>query len=78
MVQKLRLSGKLSIWDGDITRPDCGLTQDQLAVIHEKVSLFIHGASTINLRKPLSDVSKEIIYPSLALAKMALGCANLT
>ncbi|KAK5991659.1 Putative fatty acyl-CoA reductase [Cladobotryum mycophilum] len=78
MVQELRLSGKLVIWDGDITHPDCGLTVDQVSLIHDKVSLFIHGASTINLQKPLVEVAKHIIYPSLTLAKMALGCANLT
>ncbi|KJZ72077.1 hypothetical protein HIM_08532 [Hirsutella minnesotensis 3608] len=77
MVKALRLSGKLVIWEGDITRPGCGLTTDQVALVHEKVSIFIHGASTINLQKSLDHVAQQIIYPSVALAEMALACANL-
>lgn len=64
--------------EGDITRPACGLSQTDVKMIHDNVSIFIHGASTINLQKPLPEIGREVVYPSLTLAEMALGCTKLT
>lgn len=77
VVQAMRNSGKLCIWEGDITLPDCGLAEEQLAIIHGKVSIFIHAASSINLKKSLPKIAPLIIHPSLMIANIALWCQNL-
>ncbi|KAK5993703.1 Fatty acyl-CoA reductase wat-like protein [Cladobotryum mycophilum] len=77
-VEALQQSQKIVVWDGDITLPNCGLSEDQVKTIHDNVSIVVHSASTINLQKPLAGVAPHIIEPSLAMAEMALGCANLT
>lgn len=77
MVLKLQMSGKLTIWEGDVTLPNCGLTKDQLDVIHHNVSIFVHSASSINLQLSLANISRQIVYPSLAIARIALGCSKL-
>ncbi|KAH8675176.1 male sterility protein-domain-containing protein [Ilyonectria robusta] len=78
MLDALRTSEKLTVMEGDITRPAGGLSQADVKMIHDNVSIFIHGASTINLQKPLLEIGREVVNPSLALAGMALGCAKLT
>ena len=78
MVIKLRLSQKLTIWNGDITRPGLGLTSTQTNLITERVSIIVHGASSINLQKPLVYMAEQVVYPSLAIGNLALSCRNLT
>ncbi|KAJ3480799.1 hypothetical protein NLG97_g7979 [Lecanicillium saksenae] len=74
----LRASGKVKILQGDITEASCGLSDDQVRMIQRDVSVIVHAASTIALRKPLPYVLQHIIEPSMALAQLALGCAHLS
>lgn len=76
-IQALKQSGKVKVFDGDITSINFGLHEDQLEQIRRDVSVVIHAASTINLQKRLEKVGPIIIQPSINLAKMALRCPNL-
>lgn len=76
MVEKLRLSNKIIALDGDITLPNCGLAEAALESIRKNVSIFVHGALTISLKQPLAEVAKCVVYPSLALAKIAISSAK--
>lgn len=77
LVEKLQASQKLVVWDGDITHANCALDTRQLATLQKNVSVFIHGAATINLQKPLEFYTRNIVHPSVMLAEMALKCDNL-
>lgn len=53
------------------------MTEEQTQIMYQTVSVFVHGASTINLQKPLSEVARVIVHPSLNLAGLALRCPKL-
>ena len=78
MTKQLRLSCKLTIWDGDITKPDLGLSAEQRQLVCDKVSVIVHSASSINLRRPLQYMTDQVIEPSLAIGSWALSCKDLT
>ncbi|KAK5994059.1 Putative fatty acyl-CoA reductase [Cladobotryum mycophilum] len=78
LVQALQKSNKLVIWEGDMTLPNFGLETDEVETLRRNVSIFIHGASTLNLKRDLKYVAESIIKPSLAMAKLGLSCPNLT
>lgn len=77
LVKSLHEDERLQIIDGDIILPDCGMTEEQCQKIYGTVSVFVHGASTINLQKPLVEVAQIIVHPSLNVAKLALKCPKL-
>ncbi|KAK5998740.1 hypothetical protein PT974_01122 [Cladobotryum mycophilum] len=77
LVDRLRDSGKLVILDGDMTKPNCNLTQDALDDIRRDVSIVVHCACDLNLKKKLSLMVDCVLNPTCGLSKMALECANL-
>lgn len=78
IVNQIRLTGKIFIWDGDITQPNLGLCHEQLRTFKTEVNILIHAASTIQLTKKLSFMRDQIIEPSLAIMEFALQSKSLT
>ncbi|RDA89806.1 hypothetical protein CP533_0878 [Ophiocordyceps camponoti-saundersi (nom. inval.)] len=76
-VEALQKSGRLTVFDGDITHPNLGLSEDQIDTLRKKVSVVVHAASTVNLVKPLHAVADVIIYSSLAIADFVLSLSHL-
>lgn len=76
-VEALQKSDRITVFDGDITHTNLGLTDDQIETIRDKVSVVVHAASTVNLVKPLHEVADVIIYSSLAVADFVLSLRNL-
>lgn len=70
--KRLRDSRRIHAVDGDLTQPKLGLDPEALQALSES-SIIIHTASSINLVHPLPKIAKSVIYPTLELAKLAIG-----
>ena len=65
------------ILNGDLTEPHLGLKADEISGLEADVNIYIHLACSINLRRPLVEIAKSIIEPTLELAEIALASASL-
>lgn len=61
-----------------MTKPSLGLNQESLDTIQKEVSVVIHAASTLNLKKKLPYMVKHVIEPSVEIANVALKCETLS
>lgn len=77
MVDNLRKCSKIHVLTGDVTLPDFGLDQQTLQDLRSKVSIYIHSASSINLKAGLQEMTSIVVDPSLVAAKMALSFPSL-
>lgn len=77
IVDDLRACNKIRVLTGDITRKDFGLDKKTLHDLRSKVSIYVHSASTINLRAGLKEMTSVVVDPSLAAAEMALEFTHL-
>jgi nucleoside-diphosphate-sugar epimerase len=66
-----------TILDGDITKPDLGLHDNQIQTLQSEIHFIIHAASSINLIHGLRSTFKNVIQPSETVAKLALQCHHL-
>lgn len=67
----------MTVIQGDIVKPDLGISLDELQVVRDKVNIVIHAASSINLGQPLKNIMNPIIHGSQNVARLALECQNL-
>ena len=77
LVADLRTCHRVSVLDGDIAKENFGLDDRTLASLRNRVSIFIHAASSISLRDGLPKMAASVVHPSLAAAKLALSFAHL-
>ncbi|CAK1362719.1 uncharacterized protein RHO25_007028 [Cercospora beticola] len=77
LVENVRSSKKIVVMRGDITCPQLGLQQEIITLLQRVVTIFIHAASTINLKQKVEHTTKDIILSSLEAAKLAISCARL-
>jgi fatty acyl-CoA reductase len=77
LVVELHTSQRVSVLDGDITKDNFGLDDHAIAGLRKRVSIFIHAASSINLRDGLAKMASVVVHPSLAAAKLALSFTHL-
>jgi fatty acyl-CoA reductase len=77
LVAELQTSQRVSVLDGDITEDNFGLDDHAIAGLRKRVSIFIHAASSINLRDGLAKMASVVVHPSLAAAKLALSFTHL-
>lgn len=75
--QELYGSGKITVWDGDIEKPNLGLLEGQLRTIQDNAEIIVHCASSINLGARLPRLVAPVIDASLAMAWLAKGCEKL-
>jgi hypothetical protein len=75
--ETIRKSGKIVPLDGDITLPHLGLDSTSLPKLQQEVTLVIHAASMMHLKKPLSEIAPSVIYATDTVAEFALKCQNL-
>lgn len=67
----------LTVIDGDILKPDVGMTAQEVAILKKEVDIIIHTASSINLGRSFSRVANSVIDGSEKLARLALECEKL-
>lgn len=77
IVDDLRTGNKIRALAGDITLGDFGLDKKTLHDLQSKVSIYIHSASSINLKAGLKEMTSAVIDPSLAAAEMAMNFTHL-
>jgi fatty acyl-CoA reductase len=77
LVAELQASQRVSVLDGDITKDNFGLDDHAIAGLRKRVSIFIHAASSINLRDGLAKMASVVVHPSLAAARLALSFTHL-
>jgi fatty acyl-CoA reductase len=77
IVKSLEASDKIIVLSGDITRHNFGLEENALAALQDSVSIFIHAASSINLKHDLSKMAANVIHPSLEASRLALSFTHL-
>ena len=77
IVDYLRACNKIRVLTGDITLEDFGLDKDTLQDLRSKISIYIHSASSINLKAGPRQMTPIVVDPSVAAAKMALSFALL-
>jgi fatty acyl-CoA reductase len=77
LVVELHTSQRVSVLDGDITKDNFGLDDHAIAGLRKRVSIFIHAASSINLRDGLAKMASVVVHPSLAAARLALSFTHL-
>ena len=70
--QSIWEGNRIEVFDGDIEKSNLGLSEAALAEIKASATIFIHAASSINLQRSLSLISKSVIQPSLQMADLAL------
>ena len=76
--QRLRDNGeRIRILDGDIQKPQLGLSNSTVSEIRSTITIYIHTASSTNLRRPLASIAASVIEPSLQLAEIALASPHL-
>ncbi|KAJ5502996.1 hypothetical protein N7463_005870 [Penicillium fimorum] len=76
-VEKLLSTNRIIAMTGDILLPNLGLSQDELSTLQQEVNVIIHSASSINLGKPLGELSDVITRASESMANIALTCPSL-
>ena len=57
--------------EGDMTKPNFGIAQDQLAQLEKEVQIIINSAADISLAAPLNKAIDNNCMPPLELAQMA-------
>ena len=67
----------MTVWDGDLTKPQLGLDNDMISQLKEYANIYIHAASSISLRRSLPVIATSIVNPSLELAEIALSSKRL-
>lgn len=67
----------LTVFDGDILKPDIGMTAQEVAMLKREVDIIIHTASSINLGRSFGRVANSVIDGSESLARLALECEKL-
>lgn len=77
LVKSLEASNKIVVLSGDITCPNFGIDETTLAALQDSVSIFIHAASSINLRHDISRMAANVVHPSLEASRLALSFTNL-
>lgn len=77
IVKSLEASNKVVVLSGDITYHNFGLEEKALAALQDSVSIFIHAASSINLKHDLSKMAANVIHPSLEASRLALSFMHL-
>ncbi|GAB7326339.1 hypothetical protein MBLNU13_g10304t2 [Cladosporium sp. NU13] len=76
-VKQLQACNKIKVLEGDITLENFGLAAEILEHLQNDVSIYIHAASSLNLKWGLPKMASVVIQPSLAAARMALGFKHL-
>ncbi|PKY07610.1 male sterility domain-containing protein [Aspergillus campestris IBT 28561] len=76
-VDQLCSTDRIIILHGDILQPNLGLTGLELDNVRHDINIIIHAASSINLIKPLHQLSDTIIEASNMMADLALTCKRL-
>ena len=71
--EAIRKHATVTVWDGDLTKPQLGLDNDMISQLKESVNIYIHAACSINLRRSLPVIATSIVDPSLELAEIALS-----
>lgn len=67
----------LTVIDGDILKPDVGMTAREVGILKKEVDIIIHTASSINLGRSFGRVANSVIDGSEKLARLALECEKL-
>ncbi|KAI9038874.1 putative male sterility domain-containing protein [Aspergillus affinis] len=75
---RLCQSNRLIVVDGDIKKPNVGLSDAQIDIVRQDVEIVIHAASSINLKTDLTTLTPTIIQATETVAKFALTCHVLT
>ncbi|PLB48480.1 putative male sterility domain-containing protein [Aspergillus steynii IBT 23096] len=75
---KLCRSNRLLVLDGNIIKPNMGLSDSQVDIVREDVEIVIHAASSINLTSNLSSLAPTVIKATEIVAQFALACSFLT
>ena len=68
---------RIRIFDGDMQKPQLGLSENAISEIKATITIYIHSASSTNLRRPLASIAASVIEPSLQLAGIALASPHL-
>ena len=73
----MKASERVVALNGDITAPQLGLSDDDLAILQSEVQLVIHMSADINLRKSVTQLAETNILGALAVAEMATRLPGL-
>lgn len=77
LVSNLRDCNRIVVITGDITSKDFGIDKEILSNLQQRISIFIHAASSISLSDGLPKMASCVVQPSLVAAKMALSFSRL-
>ena len=75
--EAIRENVTVTVWDGDLTKPQLGLDNDKLSELKNCVNIYIHAACSISLRRSLPHMATSIVEQSLELAEIALSSKHL-
>jgi len=67
----------VTVLEGDILKPNLGLFGQELEILHRRVNIVVHSASSISLVHPLNKLSKSIIGASESLANLGVEFQHL-
>lgn len=69
--EAIRGIATVTVWDGDLTKPQLGLDNDKISELKNCVNIYIHAACSIS---PHGYTNRQ---PSLELAEIALSSKRL-
>lgn len=75
--EAIRRNATVTVWDGDLTKPQLGLDNGMISQLKKCVNIYIHAACSTNLRRALPLIATSIVEPSLELAEIALSSERL-
>ena len=67
---------KLHVLPGDVSRDKLGMSDEDIALIQQRVHIFIHSAATVNFTERLPDAINLNVLGSLRLFDIAKSSAN--
>ncbi|CAL8462842.1 g2376 [Coccomyxa elongata] len=68
---------KLHVLEGDLSEPDCGLSEHQLAELHAEVDWVIHSAASISFFKHVHTLLDQNYLATKKAAELAEGMPHL-
>ncbi|KAK9907611.1 hypothetical protein WJX75_006988 [Coccomyxa subellipsoidea] len=71
------ISAKLEVLEGDLSMPDCGLTQRQLALLRAEVDWVIHTAASISFFDHIHVLLEQNYSATKRVAELAEGMLRL-
>lgn len=68
---------RVSVVAGELSKPHCGLSDEDRAMLTQKVTHIVHCAASVDFNRPVAEACTANIVSSLNVLELAKTCLNL-